>query len=123
MFKKFKAFDKNFDLSKTLFYTIGQYNHLIAGANRTVIEAEEVYELIQELAHTDGGGVHRAAQSLKEGRTHQKDPQILLSCLEEQPLTQKKSSFMRMANLQRRSLRVLTREEDSSDTQRPTPAS
>lgn len=42
--------------------------HLIAHANRAVIEAEEVYELMQELADTDSGGIHRAAQSLRETR-------------------------------------------------------
>lgn len=38
-------------------------------------------------------------------------------------LTQKKSSFMQMANLLRRSLNVRTGEKESSETQRPTPAS
>lgn len=39
--------------------------HLVALSDGAVVEAEEVYELIEELADADGGYLHRAAQSLR----------------------------------------------------------
>lgn len=108
--------------------------HLIALANRAVVETEEVDEMIQELTDTDSRDFHGTTKSLRENtHTHKKHTWLKsnakkqtncrLSCSLWRALTQKKSSFMRMANLQWRSLRMRTAEEDSSETQRPTPAS
>lgn len=37
---------------------------LVAPPDRTIVEMEEVYQLIQQLTDTDGGYFHWAAQSL-----------------------------------------------------------
>lgn len=44
-------------------------SHLVTLANGAIVETEEVYQLIQKLADSDRGDLHRAAQRLP-GNTH-----------------------------------------------------
>lgn len=39
-------------------------SHLVTLANGAIVETEEVYQLIQKLADSDRGDLHRAAQRL-----------------------------------------------------------
>lgn len=44
--------------------------HLIAPADRAVVETEEVNQLVQEFRDADSRDIHRAAQRLGEKRKH-----------------------------------------------------
>lgn len=123
--------------------------HLVALANWAVIETENADEVLQELTDADSRDVRGAAQGLgrqkhtqrhthRERHTKQMCPSLSGQdwCelkpendldgsqrpVSQSALTQNRSSSVRMANLQRRSVSVRTGEEERSDTQRTTPA-